>query len=231
MLLRFVIVAGPPSAGKTSVMRHTLGHLLAEKIPVAACKIDCPRQTPDAMRYRDLGIPVAAGVSGCLCPGRFYMDNLKDVWWWAQRQKAEVVVLETAGLCHRCVPWIVGGRSIFVIDHRRGLDMPTKFSPLIAAADIVTVTKADQVCELESRIFRRRTAQINPWAPVINVNGLTGRGSGCLGDAILSDRPLEKSHGGLAHPMPAATCACCTNDATAGHAHLEGPTIKRRLCA
>lgn len=65
--MRFVIVAGTPSSGKTSVMIHTIGHLLKNGILVAACKIDC-LQTSDDERYRRLYIPVAVGLSDYICP-------------------------------------------------------------------------------------------------------------------------------------------------------------------
>ena len=58
--MRFVIVAGTPSSGKTSVMIHTIRHLLSEGFSVAVCKIDC-LETSDDERYGRLGIPVAIG--------------------------------------------------------------------------------------------------------------------------------------------------------------------------
>ncbi|WP_218188080.1 hypothetical protein [Desulfosarcina cetonica] len=82
MSLRFVIVAGPPSSGKTSVMLHAIAHLKKDRIAVAVCKIDC-LETADDRRYRQLDIPVAIGLSDYLCPDHFYAVNLEEVWDWA----------------------------------------------------------------------------------------------------------------------------------------------------
>ena len=70
--MRFIIVSGPPSAGKTAVMVHAIRHLLKDGLKVAACKIDCLK-TSDDEHYRALGIPVAVGLSEYLCPDHFLL--------------------------------------------------------------------------------------------------------------------------------------------------------------
>ena len=127
--MRFVIVAGTPSSGKTSVMIHTIRHLLAEGFSVAVCKIDC-LETSDDERYGRLGIPVAIGLSDYICPDHFYVANLEEIENWAKKQMADILVLETAGLCHRCAPAIHGCLSICVIDNLIGIDTPKKVGPM-----------------------------------------------------------------------------------------------------
>jgi Ni2+-binding GTPase involved in maturation of urease and hydrogenase len=84
-------------------MQHTIRHLLDDGIRVAACKIDC-LETSDDRRYRNLNIPVAVGLSDYICPDHFYAANMEEIWRWGAQKNAGVLVLETAGLCHRCVP-------------------------------------------------------------------------------------------------------------------------------
>lgn len=96
--MRCVIVAGTLSSGKTSVIVHTIRHLMKNVLAVAACKIDC-LQSSDDERYGLLGIPVAVGLSDYICPDHFYVANLEEVEHWAQEQKADVVILERWKKC------------------------------------------------------------------------------------------------------------------------------------
>ncbi len=222
MSLRFVIVAGPPSSGKTSVMLHTITHLQKEGVPVAACKIDC-LETMDDKRYGRLGIPVAIGLSDYLCPDHFYAVNLEEVWEWGHTQGAEVLILETAGLCHRCAPAVEGCLTICVIDNLVGLETPKKIGPMLSTADIVAITKGDMVSQAEKEVFRDAVESVNPMARAIHVNGLSGQGALTLKQAILATKPLEKINGmALKSSMPAATCSYCAGETTVGAAFQMG---------
>ncbi len=224
--MRFVIVAGTPSSGKTSVMVHTIGHLLADGLAVAACKIDC-LQTVDDERYRRLGIPVAVGLSDYICPDHFYVANLEEVERWARRQEARVLILETAGLCHRCAPAVHGCLSICVLDNLIGIDTPQKVGPMLSTADIVVVTKGDIVSQAEREVFRHRVEAVNPRARILDVNGLTGQGALSLKNEILGSRQLEGISGKeLKYPMPAAICSYCAGETIVGATYQMGNVKK-----
>lgn len=220
--MRFVIVAGTPSSGKTSVMLHAIRHLQQENMAVAACKIDCLK-TGDDKRYRLLDIPVAVGLSDYICPDHFYVANLEEIWAWAEGLQADVVILETAGLCHRCAPAIHGCLTICVIDNLVGLDTPEKIGPMLSTADIVAVTKGDVVSQAEREVFRHQVESINPEALVLNVNGLNGRGTLRLKNAILQTAPLEGITGReLRYSMPAAVCSYCAGETIVGSDYQMG---------
>lgn len=220
--MRFVIVAGTPSAGKTSVMLHTIRHLLSENVSVAACKIDCLKTGDDA-RYRKLGIPVAVGLSDYICPDHFYVANLEEVWAWAEAREADVVILETAGLCHRCAPAIHDCLTICVIDNLVGLDTPEKLGPMLGTADIVAITKGDIVSQAERELFRHQVETANPGAAVMSVNGLTGQGALRLKSAVMDARGIESITGReLRYPMPAAVCSYCAGETIVGSAYQMG---------
>jgi Ni2+-binding GTPase involved in maturation of urease and hydrogenase len=220
--IKFVIVAGTPSAGKTSVMLHTIRHLLSENVSVAACKIDCLK-TGDDERYHKLGIPVAVGLSDYICPDHFYVANLEEIWAWATGLKVRVVVVETAGLCHRCAPAIHNCLTICVIDSLVGLDTPEKLGPMLSTADIVAITKGDIVSQAERELFRHQVETQNPGAAIMNTNGLTGQGTLRLKNAIMNAPLLESITGQeLRYPMPAAVCSYCAGETIVGSAYQMG---------
>jgi Ni2+-binding GTPase involved in maturation of urease and hydrogenase len=220
--MRFIIVAGTPSAGKTAVMLHAVRHLLVENVAVAACKIDCLKTADDA-RYRELGIPVAVGLSDYICPDHFYVANLEEIWAWAGARGTDVVVLETAGLCHRCAPALHDCLTICVIDNLAGLDTPEKLGPMLGTADIVVITKGDIVSQAERELFRHQVETVNPGAAVLNINGLTGQGSLRLKTAIMDHEPVDGITGRvLRYPMPAAVCSYCAGETIVGSAYQMG---------
>lgn len=224
--MRFVIVSGPPSAGKTAVMVHAIKHLLQGGLKVSACKIDCLHASDDK-RYRSLGIPVAVGLSDYLCPDHFFAVNLEEIHCWARKQKTEVLILETAGLCHRCAPAVQGCLSIFVIDHLSGIDTPLKVGPMLSTADIVAITKGDIVSQAEREVFRQRVETLNPAAAVLSINGLTGQGTLALKKIILETAPLNRIEGKeLRSSMPAAICSYCTGETMIGSSYQMGNVKK-----
>jgi Ni2+-binding GTPase involved in maturation of urease and hydrogenase len=207
-------------------MLHTIRHLLSDSIRVAACKIDC-LETTDDRRYRRLGIPIAVGLSDYVCPDHFYVANLEEIWRWAEQQKAELVILETAGLCHRCAPALYGCLSVCIIDNLSGLDTPKKVGPMLSTADIIVITKGDMVSQAEREVFHQQVQAVNPGARVIEINGLTGRGSLRLKNEIMKSEPLQEITGRqLRCPMPAAVCSYCAGETTVGSTYQMGNVKK-----
>jgi Ni2+-binding GTPase involved in maturation of urease and hydrogenase len=207
-------------------MLHTIRHLLSDNIRVAACKIDC-LETTDDRRYRRLGIPIAVGLSDYVCPDHFYVANLEEIWRWAEQQKAELVILETAGLCHRCAPALYGCLSVCIIDNLSGLDTPKKVGPMLSTADVIVITKGDMVSQAEREVFHQQVQAVNPGARVIEINGLTGRGSLRLKNEIMKSEPLQEITGRqLRCPMPAAVCSYCAGETTVGSTYQMGNVKK-----
>ncbi len=226
MLMQFVIVAGTPSSGKTAVMVHTIRHLQKSGQQVAVCKIDC-LQTNDDSTYRRLGIPVAVGLSDYVCPDHFYVANLEEIEQWAEAQKAEVLILETAGLCHRCAPAVYDCLSICVIDNLIGINTPRKVGPMLSSADVVVITKGDIVSQAEREVFRHQVESVNPHAQILEMNGLTGQGALTLKNAILTYPKFDGITGKqLKNPMPAAICSYCAGETVIGKSFQMGVVKK-----
>ncbi|WP_321413205.1 GTP-binding protein [uncultured Desulfobacter sp.] len=226
MALRFVIVAGPPSSGKTSVMMQVIRHLQQENLKVSACKIDC-LETSDDRRYQSLGISVCIGLSDYICPDHFYVANLEEVWEWAENQNTDVLILETAGLCHRCAPAVEGCLTVCVVDNLVGLDTPKKIGPMLSTADMIVITKGDVVSQAEREVFSHQVECVNNKARVIHINGLNGQGSLRLKREILEMNPLQCITGRqLKYPMPAAICSYCAGETIVGSAYQMGNVKK-----
>lgn len=224
--MRFIVVAGTPSSGKTSVMYHTISHLLQNDISVAACKIDC-LQTSDDDRYRQLGIPVAVGLSDYLCPDHFYVANLEEIELWAKNKNADILVLETAGLCHRCAPYVNDCLSICVIDNLIGIDTPKKIGPMLSTADIIVITKGEIVSHAEREVFRHMVEMINPKARILEINGLTGQGTLKLKNEIIKYKQLDTISGKhLKYSMPASICSYCAGETIVGSEYQMGNVKK-----
>jgi Ni2+-binding GTPase involved in maturation of urease and hydrogenase len=224
--MKFITIAGPPSCGKTAVLIHTIKRLLEDDTKVAVGKIDC-LETDDGERYKDLGIPVIVGLSGDLCPDHYYVSNLEEILCWARKSQAEMTILETAGLCHRCAPAIVGCLSVVVIDNLSGIDTPRKIGPVLTTADIVVITKGDIVSQAEREVFRQKIRLVNPEAEILEFNGLTGKGSVRL-RKILLDSPEVQTlvDETLRSSMPASICSYCTGETRIGNSYQLGNVLK-----
>jgi Ni2+-binding GTPase involved in maturation of urease and hydrogenase len=226
MQQRIVVVAGPPAGGKTSVMIHAIGALQAKGQQVAVVKIDC-LDTEDHHRYAKLNIPVVAGLSRDVCPDHFFAVNFEEMAEWARERKADLLIIETAGLCHRCAPATVKTLSICVIDCLSSVKVPQKIGPVLTTADIIVVAKGDIVSQAEREVFWHKIKQINRDAIIMEVNGITGAGNESLARLILDAPTVETVTGDtLRHSMPTAICSYCVGEIRLGNEYQQGVVEK-----
>lgn len=218
-----IIVAGPPSSGKTAVIMNTIQALLDEGLTAAAVKFDT-RSSADPERYANrLGIPTLGGLSDYLCPDHYFISNLEEAMEWGRFNKTAYLFIETAGLCLRCAPHVVGLPAVTVLDCLGGLDAPVKIGPMLSLADIVVLTKGDLVSQAERDVLQHGIRQVNPQASVLAVNGLTGTGTLPLLRKI-KEHPSTGtgSESLLRHDMPAAICSYCTGEQRIGKLYQSG---------
>jgi len=224
--MRFITFGGPPSSGKTAVLLRTVAHLTQEGERVAVGKIDSI-QTNDGQRYRQLGIPVVVGLSNDVCPDHYYVSNLQEILEWGKRERATLTFVETAGLCHRCAPAIAGCLAVAVIDSLGGIDTPQKIGPVLSTADVVIITKGDLVSQAEREVFHHRVSQVNPRAEILEVNGLTGKGTLRLKQIIASAPEVDTLVDmDLRTAMPACICSYCAGETRIGNAYQFGHVVK-----
>lgn len=223
---KVVIVAGPPACGKTSVMVHSINYLKRMKINTAVTKIDC-LATDDDSAYRKAGVPVVTGLSEDICPDHYFIVNLEEMIQWAARKEAELLIVETAGLCHRCAPGIDKALSVCVIDCHSSIKIPEKIGPIITTADVIIAVKGDSISQAEREVFRSRIKKINPDAEIVEANGLTGAGSEHVA-RILSQKTKKENLVGarLRHPMPTAICSYCMGETRVGNKFQQGAVYK-----
>jgi Ni2+-binding GTPase involved in maturation of urease and hydrogenase len=227
MPMKMITVAGTPSAGKTSVIAHLARRLLKEEIRVAVAKFDALESGDDRWYAREVGIPAIKGLSDYVCPDHYYVSNLEEVFAWGKLQQAEVLFVETAGLCFRCAPHIREVPAITVIDNLGGMDVPGKMGPALSLADTVVVTKGDMVSQAEKEVFRYNIRQVNPTAAIIQFNGLTGTGAVLL-KRIVDGWPAveDLAQRQLRYSMPAAICSYCTGETRIGRPFQSGNVKK-----
>lgn len=164
--MKVLICAGPPTSGKTTVLKQVIKKILEKGYKPAYLKIDVQYAEEDEIFKKEFGIPTKKVYSGDLCPDHCNVVVLGDAIKWAQKEKADVLFVETAGLCLRCSPYIEGSLGIVVLEATSGMNLPRKIGPMLSLADMAVVTKIDLVSQAEREVFREN---INEAAKVVVV--------------------------------------------------------------
>jgi Ni2+-binding GTPase involved in maturation of urease and hydrogenase len=225
--MNLVIISGPPSSGKTSVILKTIEAIRKRDINAGVVKFDC-LHTDDDILYEKAGIPVKKGLSGSLCPDHFFASNIEEVVRWGNKEGLDLLITESAGLCNRCSPYIKNIKAVCVIDNLSGINTPKKIGPMLKTADIVVITKGDIVSQAEREVFASRVNSVNPQAVIMAVNGLTGQGAFELSTLIYDENlNVETVKGSeLKFPMPSALCSYCLGETRIGEEYQMGNVRK-----
>lgn len=228
--MNLIIVSGPPSSGKTSIILKTIDALKQRNISVGVVKFDC-LYTDDDVLYEKARVPVKKGLSGALCPDHFFASNIEEVVQWGQKMNLDMLITESAGLCNRCSPYIKEIKGICVIDNLSGINTPKKIGPMLKSADIVIITKGDIVSQAEREVFASRVNSVNPRSTIMHINGLTGQGAYELSTLLFdSEQSIDSVQGmELRFPMPAAMCSYCLGETRIGEAYQMGNVRKMEL--
>ncbi|MDR1470773.1 MAG: hypothetical protein LBT00_15950 [Spirochaetaceae bacterium] len=220
--IRVVIASGPPASGKTAVMTQLIKRGLKAGAKIAACKIDCLK-TRDGERYARLGIPAVIGLSEDVCPDHFLAVNLEEMTAWGMRCGADILIIETAGLCHRCAPATKKTVSVCVLDCASHIAVPEKIGPALSTCDIAVISKSDMVSQAETEVFIYAIRKLNRAAEIVEVNGLTGTGAHSLMALIGQTEPIRGIAGDeLRHSMPSAICSYCVGEQRIGNDYQQG---------
>jgi Ni2+-binding GTPase involved in maturation of urease and hydrogenase len=206
--MKLVICAGPATTGKTSVLRHAIRKLLAERQRVAFVKLDVQYADEDEAIAREFGIPTKKVYSGELCPDHCGVMVLGDALVWAASSGSDILFVETAGLCLRCSPYVDHALGIVVIEATSGVNLPLKIGPMLSLADVAVVTKIDRVSQAEREVFRARIMDVAPGVAIREVNALHGIGIDPLVDRILATPDAHQPMQLRGNP-PVGTCTIC----------------------
>jgi Ni2+-binding GTPase involved in maturation of urease and hydrogenase len=171
--MKVVICAGPPTSGKTTVLKQAVQRLSDKEVKLAYVKIDVQYADEDELFRDKFGIPSKKIYSGDLCPDHCTVVVLGDAIRWAKQCGADLLIVETAGLCLRCSPYIESSLGIVVLEATSGMNLPRKIGPMLSLADLAVITKMDLVSQAEREVFRANIYEAAK-IPVIETDALHG---------------------------------------------------------
>ena len=206
--MKIAICSGPPTTGKTSVLRHSIRKLLDKDERVAFLKIDVQFAEEDEQLAAEFGIPTRKVYSGELCPDHCSVMVLGDAIQWADENECSILLVETAGLCLRCAPYVDGGLGICVLEATSGMNLPLKVGPMLSLADVTVVTKGDLVSQAEREVFRARIQDVAPMTQIREANALYGIGIDPLVEMV-RNQPDAADALFLRGNPPVGTCTVC----------------------
>jgi len=206
--MKLCICAGPATTGKTSVLRYIIKKLIAMELNVAYLKIDVQYAEEDKLLASEFGIPTRKVYSGELCPDHCNVVVLGDTLEWAQSISSDILLVETAGLCLRCSPYVDGGMGLIVLEATSGINLPLKVGPMLSLADTAVITKIDRVSQAEREVFRMRIQDVAPMVRIREVNALHGIGIDPLVEQIIQMDDIRGNMLLRGNP-PVGTCTIC----------------------
>ena len=219
--MKMIIVAGTPGSGKTAVLIHALKSLNERNFKSSVVKVDC-LYTDDDKKFEKIGVPTKIGLSMDMCPDHYAIYNLEDMISWALENKSDFLIMETAGLCHRCAPYTMNCLGVCVIDATSGPNTPLKVGPFLSTADVAVITKGDMISQAEREIFRERVLEVNPNCKVIEANGLSGQGCVELAEEMLKAKDVALDEEKLRHSAPLAVCTLCVGETKVNKKYHRG---------
>lgn len=227
--MKFVIFAGTPGSGKTSIIKYIIQEL-KDDFKLFFAKFDCLSTSDDEHIAREYKIPAIKRLAGELCPDHYTALEIPKII--QDNQDKDIIILETAGLCLRCSPYIEEGLGINVLDITTG--EPSRYGPILTQADIVAISKGDLISQAEREIFRTEILKVNPKAKLVEVNGLTGEGAVDIAEFIKESPALKGKKLTLKHSMPSAVCGYCygnkiINEEATRQRYLAGKELKNMV--
>ncbi|OQX50605.1 hypothetical protein B5M47_03675 [candidate division CPR3 bacterium 4484_211] len=202
--MKFIIFAGTPGSGKTSVIKYVVQEL-KDNFKLFFAKFDCLQTLDNERIAKQYKIPTTKKLAGELCPDHYTALEIPKII--KENQDKDIIILETAGLCLRCSPYVKEGLGINVLDITSG--DPSRYGPILTDADIVAISKGDLVSQAEREIFRAGVLKVNPETKIAEVNGLTGEGVIDIVKYIEKFSNIKSERLTLKHSMPSAVCGYC----------------------
>jgi len=205
-MVPLIVVAGYPSSGKTALLRRLIPGLTDGGHRVASAELRCdPPPAGAAPPWPGHHVEVEEAY----CPDHALTRGLDGLL--ARAEEADVLALETAGLCARCSPFPTRAFGIFTVDLTGGLHLPGKVGPMLETCDLCVCTRPDRVTGTERTLFEGSLRAVSPDLPIHFVNGLTGEGA----RAVISRVEGWLAAGGgdgdleMRRPLPQFFCSFC----------------------
>jgi len=202
--MKLIIFAGTPGSGKTSIVKYVIEEL-KNNYKLFFVKFDCLKTEDDKFVAKRYKISTVKKLAGELCPDHYTALEIPKIL--KENQDKDIIILETAGLCLRCSPYVKEGLGINILDVTSG--DPSRYGPILTDADVVAISKGDLISQAEREIFRANVLMVNKKATLIEVNGLTGEGAVDIIEAIKLSLEIKTEKLTLKHSMPSAICGYC----------------------
>jgi Ni2+-binding GTPase involved in maturation of urease and hydrogenase len=219
--MKLIIFAGPPTCGKTTVIRQVIKRMQVKQLKPAYIKIDVLFADEDEMINKEFGIPTRKIYSGELCPDHCNVVVLDEAVEWAIKEGCDYLFVETAGLCLRCSPYVENSLGIVVLEATSGMNLPRKIGPMLTLADISVITKIDLISQAEREVFRYRVLEAARDITVVESNALYGIGIDPIVNKIVKSNDIEFPMFLKGNP-PVGTCTICVGKKEIGAKHHFG---------
>jgi len=227
--MKFIIFAGTPGSGKTSLIKNVVKEL-GKSQQLFFAKFDCLRTDDNEKITQEHGVPAVKKLAEELCPDHYTALEIPGII--QKNPDKDIVLIETAGLCLRCSPYVNEGLGINVLDILSG--HPNRYGPILTDADIVAVSKSDLISQAEREIFRHNILVANPGCKIVEVNGLTGEGAAEIAELIRNSVDIDGKKLTLKNSTPSAVCGYCygnkiIDDQAVRDHYLKGKELKNLL--
>ena len=206
--MKLTIFAGPPTCGKTTVIRQVIRRMLVKGHRPSYLKIDVLYADEDSMISDEFDIPSKKIYSGELCPDHCNVVVMDEAVEWAEREGSDYLFVETAGLCLRCSPYLEHSLGIVVLEATSGMNLPRKVGPMLTLADLAVITKIDLISQAEREVFRYRVAESASGVTIMESNALYGIGIDPIVKRIEKIQEIESPMFLKGNP-PVGTCTIC----------------------
>jgi Ni2+-binding GTPase involved in maturation of urease and hydrogenase len=223
--MKLLVIAGPPSAGKTSLTKQIVKRF-KNVLRIAFLKIDVVKAYEDIELRKEFQIMTRKIYSGDLCPDHAGVMVLGDAVEWAESKSTDLFIVESAGLCLRCSPYLNQGLGIVVLSSISGIHAPEKMGAMVSLADIAIVTKIDLVSQAEREVMIQKIKEVHPNIVLMETNALQGTSLNRLYELIIHSEDIDKDNLILKGNPPIGTCTICVGKKEVGWKHHFGVVKK-----
>ena len=206
--MKLLLIGGPPSTGKTTVIQRII-ESRKDRYRIAYLKMDVVSAYEEEFIRKKFGIPAKTVYAGDLCPDHAEVMILSDAFKWAEEQNSDLLIIESAGLCLRCSPYLTQGVGVVVLSMLSGLHSVDKMRQLITFADIAVLTMNDLVCQAEREVYIKKIKNTFADLKVIETNALQGIAIEYLCNIIDNSKDIDVETIELKGNPPLGTCTIC----------------------
>lgn len=224
--MKLIMLAGPPSVGKTTIIKRII-EMNKSLYKIAYYKIDVVSAYEDIELKKMYQIETNKIYSGEMCPDHAGVMILSDIYKNAEKNNVELIIIESAGLCLRCSPFLNQGLGVIVLNLTAGIKSAEKMKAIITYADIAVLTKIDLVSQAEREVFIHSLKNLHPNLKIIETNALQGTSLSRLNQLINNSLDIDFDSCLLKGNPPVGTCTICVGKKDLGWQNHFG--VVRRL--